>query len=61
VLGSATDAELVVPRSDVRGNMTRLERYANLVRHTQHHAAQLAFRLQPLTGLEIDWVSRALD
>ncbi|HET7838379.1 MAG TPA: hypothetical protein VFL04_01380 [Rectinemataceae bacterium] len=53
-----TAAELLVPNSDVRGNMTKLERYVNTIRHLQHHAAQLGLRLQFLTGKEMDWVAR---
>lgn len=49
--------ELLVPRSDIRRNMTKLERYINVVRHVQHHAAQLALTLQLLDGTETEWIS----
>jgi hypothetical protein len=53
-----THEDLIVPNSDVRTNMTKLERYVNLIRHMQHHAAQLGLRLQFATGKEMDWISR---
>ena len=53
-----TDEELLVPNADIRGNMTKLERAVNVVRHLQHHAAQLGLRLQFITGEEMEWVSR---
>jgi len=56
-----SDAELQVPNSDVRRNMTKLERYANTIRHVQHHAAQLGLRLQLLNGEEMEWVSRGYE
>jgi hypothetical protein len=52
-----TIGELAVPNSDIRKNMTRLERYLNIARHNQHHAAQLALTLQLLTGQETEWIS----
>ena len=52
-----TIEELSAPRADVRRNMTRLERYVNVVRHVQHHTAQLALTLQLLTGQETEWIS----
>jgi hypothetical protein len=51
-------ADLLVPKTDVRKNMTRLERYVNLIRHLQHHAAQLGLRLQFSTGKEMEWIGR---
>jgi hypothetical protein len=37
--------------------MPKLEHQMLNVRHTQHHAAQLADRLERATGYSIDWVS----
>lgn len=37
---------------------SRLELYLYLVRHIQHHAAQLGLRIQFITGRELNWVSR---
>jgi hypothetical protein len=58
VIETRSNADLVVPNGDVFRNMTKLERYANIVRHVQHHTAQLGFRLQLLTEKEMDWISR---
>jgi hypothetical protein len=57
IIEPKTIEELTAPQSDVRKNMTKLERYVNIARHTQHHAAQLALRLQGLTGVETEWIS----
>ena len=43
----------VEPKTDAR-----LERYVNLIRHMQHHTAQLGFRLQVVTGQEMAWIAR---
>ena len=56
-----TDADLIIPNADVRRNMTRLERYVNLIRHLQHHTAQLGLRLQFDTGEEMDWIARGYE
>lgn len=61
VVESKTDADLTVPNSDIRKNMTRFERYVNTIRHVQHHAAQLGLRLQFVTGNEMEWISRAYE
>lgn len=53
--------QLAVPNSDVRRNMTKLERYVNIIRHIQHHTAQLALRLQVVTGMETEWISRGYE
>lgn len=53
-----TGADLMAPNADVRRNMTKLERYVNLIRHMQHHTAQLGFRLQVVTGQEMAWIAR---
>ena len=55
------DTDLIIPNSDIRKNMTKLERYVNLIRHMQHHTAQLGLRLQFLTGIEMNWVSRGYE
>jgi hypothetical protein len=52
------EGSLITPNADIRKNMTRLERYVNLIRHVQHHAAQLGLRLQLVTGKEMEWISR---
>jgi hypothetical protein len=57
IIEPKTIEELTAPQSDVRKNMTKLERYVNIARHTQHHAAQLALTLQLLTGEETEWIS----
>jgi hypothetical protein len=56
-IGPKTIEELSVPNSDVRKNMTKLERYINIARHTQHHAGQLALTLQLIDGTETQWIS----
>jgi hypothetical protein len=56
-----TDADLIIPDADVRKNMTKLERYVNLIRHLQHHTAQLGLRLQFATGKEMDWIARGYE
>ena len=58
VLGEMSDEKLIAPNADFYRNMTRCERYVNGIRHLQHHAAQLGFRLQLITGKEMNWVSR---
>lgn len=60
-INGATLEEMLEPNSDVRGNMTKMERYLNTTRHIQHHAAQLGLRLQFVTGEEMDWVSRGIE
>jgi hypothetical protein len=52
------EASLLAPKADITKSMTRLERYINITRHAQHHAAQLGLRLQFLTGKEMDWIGR---
>jgi hypothetical protein len=61
VIEGEASANLLVPKSDIYGNMTRCERYVNAIRHIQHHAAQLGLRLQYLDGRELDWISRAYE
>jgi DinB superfamily len=39
-----------------RRKMSRLELYIYLVRHIQHHAAQLGLRIQARVGKELSWV-----
>ena len=38
-------------------NMSRAELHVYTTRHIQHHAAQLGFRLQLITGKEMPWIS----
>jgi hypothetical protein len=57
-LRTKTSADLVIPNADVRRTMTKLERYVNLIRHLQHHTAQLGLRLQYATGKEMEWIAR---
>ncbi len=57
LLGQLGEA-LLLPDSDVYGNMTKCERYINAIRHIQHHSAQLGLRLQFLGGQEMAWISR---
>ena len=49
---------LIELKSDVTKNMTKIERYLNLIRHIQHHSAQLGLQLQYVSGKEMDWVRR---
>jgi len=49
---------LIKPKSDITKTMTKIERYINGIRHIQHHAAQLGFQLQQLTGKEMEWIGR---
>lgn len=56
-----TNDDLIVPNADVRKNMTKLERYVNLIRHLQHHTAQLGLRLQFTTGKDMDWIARGYE
>ena len=53
------DNVLLSPNSDYYGSMTKMERYINCIRHTQHHAAQLGLRLQFITGKEMNWIGRS--
>lgn len=55
---AGTADNLLIANSDIYGNMTKMERYINSIRHIQHHAAQLGLRLQYATGKEMDWQSR---
>ena len=58
VFSLVNDNELIIPNTDYYKSMTRLERYINCIRHTQHHAAQLGLRLQFITGKEMEWIGR---
>jgi len=55
------DGDLTVPNTDIYKNMTKLERYVNAIRHIQHHTAQLGLRLQFITGVEMEWISRGYE
>ena len=59
IMDSITMDELLRPNADFYRSMTKAERYINCIRHTQHHAAQLGFRLQIITGKEMEWIGRA--
>ena len=61
VIETKTRADLEAPNADIYGNMTKLERYVNCIRHVQHHAAQLGLRLQYITGKEMEWISRGYE
>jgi hypothetical protein len=50
--------DMILPKNDFYKTMTKLERYINCIRHTQHHVAQLGFRLQLLTMKEMDWIGK---
>lgn len=56
-----TNSEMLVKNGDIYGTMTKLERYINVIRHTQHHTAQLGLRLQFLANKEMEWVSRGME
>jgi hypothetical protein len=58
-IGRHTNDDLIVSNNDFYKTMTKLERYINCIRHTQHHVAQLGFRLQLLTKKEMDWIGKA--
>ncbi len=57
-LDQKTNDELLISGSDYYRTMTKMERYVNCIRHTQHHAAQLGLRLQFVTREEMEWVGR---
>lgn len=58
VLKGETDESLLGgSRISWKKKLSRLELYIYLIRHIQHHAAQLGLRVQGLTGKELDWVS----
>jgi len=56
-----TNDEMLIEKSDIYKSMTKLERYVNAIRHTQHHAAQLGLRLQFLHNNEMEWISRGYE
>jgi len=60
-LASKTIDQMLVPRSDIRGTMTLLERAINVVRHVQHHTGQLALTLQLIDGTETEWISWGVE
>jgi hypothetical protein len=45
------------PSGFSRKPFSRAELYINLIRHVQHHAAQLGLRLQKITGNELPWIN----
>lgn len=53
-----TNGAMLKEKGDIYMTMTALERYVNAIRHIQHHAAQLALRLQSMTKTETAWISR---
>ena len=55
------DGDLIIPDTDIYKNMTKLERCVNAIRHIQHHTAQLGLRLQFITGVEMEWISRGYE
>ena len=61
VLSSTVDSDILKPDSDIYECMTANERHINMIRHTQHHTAQLGFRLQLMTGAEMEWIGRAAE
>ena len=58
MVGSETADTLFGPSGFARRPPTRLELHLYSIRHIQHHAAQLGLRLQPITGRELEWVTR---
>jgi hypothetical protein len=38
-------------------NMTMIEALIEIIRHIQHHAAQLGLRVQQITGKELEWIN----
>lgn len=52
------EEELLGPSGFERRPPSRLELHLYNIRHIQHHAGQLGLRLQPITGQELDWVTR---
>jgi hypothetical protein len=61
VIESNNEQMLFEQNMDVYKNMTKVERYINSIRHIQHHAAQLGFRIQNLLGQEMKWKSRGYE
>jgi len=45
----------------VRKKMSRLELALYLIRHIQHHAAQLGLRIQQITGDELKWIAQSAE
>ncbi len=50
--------ELLNVREDDIKKMSKFELYIYVIRHIQHHAAQLGLRIQFITKKEMKWVSR---
>ncbi len=50
--------DLLNVREESIKKMSKLELYIYVIRHIQHHAAQLGLRLQFLIKKEMEWVSR---
>ena len=57
VIAADTEDTLHGPSGFENRPFTRGELYVYMIRHVQHHAAQLGLRVQSLTGRELDWVS----
>jgi hypothetical protein len=38
-------------------NMPLIEALVEIIRHIQHHAAQLGLRVQQITGKELEWIN----
>jgi hypothetical protein len=49
--------KLKVPSGFSFKSFSRAELYIYLIRHIQHHAAQLGLRIQNMTGIELQWIS----
>jgi len=41
--------------------VSRAELYVAVIRHIQHHAAQLGLRIQARTGIELEWIARGSE
>lgn len=52
------EQSLFGPSGFASKSFSRVELYGYVIRHIQHHAAQLGLRVQLLTGKELTWVNR---
>lgn len=58
VIAADTEQTLLGPSGCAGKEFSRAELYVYVIRHIQHHAAQLGLRVQMRTGRELEWVSR---
>lgn len=58
VINAETEEHLSAPCGFARREMSRAELYVYVIRHLQHHAAQLSLRLRLDHQIEIPWFGR---